>query len=471
MLDASGNRAFRRNKMGIIDNMKNRLGFDNGGANWDDYDDYEEYDDNVEEDYESDRRDSRGFLRREPAARSATRPSAVRRGSSQSSASSSADAPEFRDDVYDNNRELVERYTPAASVRVRSASESDASARPRYSNNAGGLVSYSEAGSYRPSQAPVFSLDAPSGGSTDGPSPFSLRSALPGAQIGSDRSASANLAYSTYPSVSHPTSYDTSTYGRNPFNSSAGMIGGVTRAAENRANPNKVAGQSLSHGSTSSSFNKDNYWGDEGGYVARNLQADQLVHSDNNSLRDLFAEKTRGSDMAVQHQNALRGDTVSFGDAHGASGDRGFADTSRGEYARPTSYGDGYDYLPAETRGFDRSSDRGGVSAYESSYRDTLAQQSTQVSMRLPRKIRVIRPQAYEDVEAVAKGFKGGDLIVLALNGTRPELARRILDFSFGVACALDGTVDCLSDRVFAIIKGAPMSEDERQQLRREGVL
>lgn len=86
-------------------------------------------------------------------------------------------------------------------------------------------------------------------------------------------------------------------------------------------------------------------------------------------------------------------------------------------------------------------------------------------SYSMQRRVTVLRPTSYGDVENVAKTLKAGDAVVLVLSSTRDDLSKRILDFSFGVASALDASVDCISDKVFAITRGAALSSTERANL------
>lgn len=87
------------------------------------------------------------------------------------------------------------------------------------------------------------------------------------------------------------------------------------------------------------------------------------------------------------------------------------------------------------------------------------------------RAISVLKPASYGEVERVAKILKAGDVVVLALRNTPDQLAKRILDFSFGVSSALDASVEAVADKVFAITRGASLTEAERLALRNQGVL
>lgn len=87
-------------------------------------------------------------------------------------------------------------------------------------------------------------------------------------------------------------------------------------------------------------------------------------------------------------------------------------------------------------------------------------------------RLEIVKPKVYSDVEKIATAAKAGKTVVLTLVGTKSELAKRILDFSFGVASALNKNVDKADDKVFVISKGTEMlSADEREYLVKKGVL
>lgn len=96
---------------------------------------------------------------------------------------------------------------------------------------------------------------------------------------------------------------------------------------------------------------------------------------------------------------------------------------------------------------------------------------SASAGYNVSRGVKVIKPASYADVEGVARALKAGDVVVLALGNTPEALSKRILDFSFGVASALDASVDAIANKVFAITKGNELTEVERATLRSQGVL
>jgi len=88
------------------------------------------------------------------------------------------------------------------------------------------------------------------------------------------------------------------------------------------------------------------------------------------------------------------------------------------------------------------------------------------------RRITTIVPSSYEDVVKVADGYKSAGFVVLSLANVDAALAKRLLDFSFGVASALDGTVSKLNARTFLIARGdITLSQAELDELKKEGIL
>ncbi|MDR0347520.1 MAG: cell division protein SepF [Coriobacteriales bacterium] len=91
---------------------------------------------------------------------------------------------------------------------------------------------------------------------------------------------------------------------------------------------------------------------------------------------------------------------------------------------------------------------------------------ANRVHPRVHRRIECIRPMTYADAEQVAQELRRGVVVVLDLRQTRPELAKRILDFSFGVASALEGQVDRHIDRVYIFARNGSITDEERASIR-----
>ncbi len=119
----------------------------------------------------------------------------------------------------------------------------------------------------------------------------------------------------------------------------------------------------------------------------------------------------------------------------------------------------------------DQSARSGRISVANPSVTERPSMKEPTVISRHSRIMTVIKPESYEDAERVSKVVRTGDVAVLSLRNCPENLSKRVLDFSFGVACALDAHVDYVSDSVFVITRGAGLSEDEEARLRGQGLM
>lgn len=87
------------------------------------------------------------------------------------------------------------------------------------------------------------------------------------------------------------------------------------------------------------------------------------------------------------------------------------------------------------------------------------------------RRLKVLTPTDYSQAADVARALKAGDAVVLTLAQVPGDLAKRILDFSFGAASALDAGVECVAEKVFVVARGQGLSESERTELRSQGII
>ena len=83
----------------------------------------------------------------------------------------------------------------------------------------------------------------------------------------------------------------------------------------------------------------------------------------------------------------------------------------------------------------------------------------------------VVVPQAYAEAEQVAVNLRNKNAVVLVLSRTRPELAKRILDFSFGAAAAVEGQVTSIGERVYALTCDYALTETELELLHAKGTI
>lgn len=88
------------------------------------------------------------------------------------------------------------------------------------------------------------------------------------------------------------------------------------------------------------------------------------------------------------------------------------------------------------------------------------------------RRIATIIPTSYADAAKVSEAFRNGTSAVVSLTAVSPDLARRILDFCFGVVSVSGGSVDKIGSKAFFLSHGgASITDTEIQQLKDMGVL
>lgn len=84
----------------------------------------------------------------------------------------------------------------------------------------------------------------------------------------------------------------------------------------------------------------------------------------------------------------------------------------------------------------------------------------------------VLKPTSYDDVQMVVRRVRTNQPVVLSFKNLKIDTAKRILDFSFGLACGIDGAVEELGDRVFVVLpQGVELAESDKRKLRSEGLL
>ena len=81
----------------------------------------------------------------------------------------------------------------------------------------------------------------------------------------------------------------------------------------------------------------------------------------------------------------------------------------------------------------------------------------------------VMDPKGFNDAQEVGDRLKAGQPVILNLQGVDRELQRRLIDFSSGLAYALNGTMSKVADQVFLLTPSnveLPDAEMERLQAR-----
>jgi cell division inhibitor SepF len=71
--------------------------------------------------------------------------------------------------------------------------------------------------------------------------------------------------------------------------------------------------------------------------------------------------------------------------------------------------------------------------------------------MQLSVELKVVKPEDYQNVNQIADHLINRKTVILNLEETNKETARRLIDFLAGVAYAIQGQIERVSDRTFVI--------------------
>jgi cell division inhibitor SepF len=85
-------------------------------------------------------------------------------------------------------------------------------------------------------------------------------------------------------------------------------------------------------------------------------------------------------------------------------------------------------------------------------------------------RVHFVAPKSFNDVQDVADKFKDHIPVILNLQGTETDLAKRLIDFSSGLTYALDGGMQRIADKVFLLTPhNVEVSAEERARLVEKG--
>jgi cell division inhibitor SepF len=85
-------------------------------------------------------------------------------------------------------------------------------------------------------------------------------------------------------------------------------------------------------------------------------------------------------------------------------------------------------------------------------------------------RVHFVAPRSFNDVQDVADKFKDAIPVILNLQGTDTDLAKRLIDFSSGLTYALDGGMQRVADKVFLLTpRNVEVSAEERARLAEKG--
>jgi cell division inhibitor SepF len=81
----------------------------------------------------------------------------------------------------------------------------------------------------------------------------------------------------------------------------------------------------------------------------------------------------------------------------------------------------------------------------------------------------VVLPTDFNDAQEVGDKFREGFSVIMNLQGTQPDLRRRLIDFAAGLSYGLEGAMKQVADKVFLITPaGVEVSAEERRRFLEE---
>jgi cell division inhibitor SepF len=87
-----------------------------------------------------------------------------------------------------------------------------------------------------------------------------------------------------------------------------------------------------------------------------------------------------------------------------------------------------------------------------------------------PTRVHLILPRSFNDAQQIADRFKEGMPVILNLQGSDQELAKRLIDFGSGLTYALDGGMQRVADKVFLLTpRNVEVSAEERARMLERG--
>ncbi len=85
-------------------------------------------------------------------------------------------------------------------------------------------------------------------------------------------------------------------------------------------------------------------------------------------------------------------------------------------------------------------------------------------------RVHLVLPRSFNDAQQIADRFKEGVPVILNLQGSDQELAKRLIDFASGLTYALDGGMQRVADKVFLLTpRNVEVSAEERARLLERG--
>jgi cell division inhibitor SepF len=86
-------------------------------------------------------------------------------------------------------------------------------------------------------------------------------------------------------------------------------------------------------------------------------------------------------------------------------------------------------------------------------------------------RVAIAEPHEFEEVQMIGDDFKENIPVIINLQNTNQDLAKRIIDFCSGLTYALGGNIKKVADRVFLITpQNTLVTSNEKEILREKGL-
>jgi cell division inhibitor SepF len=86
-------------------------------------------------------------------------------------------------------------------------------------------------------------------------------------------------------------------------------------------------------------------------------------------------------------------------------------------------------------------------------------------------KVNVVAPVQFADAQEIGDFVKSGSPVIVNLQASERDLARRMIDFCSGITYALAGSMEKVADQVFLLTpSNVEVSAEERQRLQERGL-
>ncbi len=141
------------------------------------------------------------------------------------------------------------------------------------------------------------------------------------------------------------------------------------------------------------------------------------------------------------------------------------------EYVPPRRSGSGSPFESGAGAGavkrVDRSMEFERARAAEGSHLRSVAPQGSSAQV----KMHIVEPKSFAEVQSIADKFKQGTPVILNLVMTKPDLAKRLIDFSSGLTYGLEGGLQKVSEKVFMLTpQNVQVSDSDRRRLQGSGM-